>query len=224
MANFNDSASLGVILDRLPNIPHDEQLSQPAGSNACGAYVLTASLATLVGWPNNWQIGYGGQVRVILAQDTFAVAAGKVFQVTGILPPPGEDIVPPDGGYNSPAAMAKVAYDFGLDVVINVTHEAYEALGALYPNELQNCLNVAGVEVLLNAEYSNDIADNALQLLCVDNGFGGLHFVARGSNGLYYDPATGVRSLDWGDPQLMTFVINSGYAFSGLWLVLTLPE
>jgi hypothetical protein len=33
-----------------------------------------------------------------------------------------------------------------------------------------------------------------------------------------------VRSLDWGDPQLMTFVINSGYAFSGLWLVLTLPE
>ncbi|NEY26833.1 hypothetical protein G4V03_01615 [Escherichia coli] len=221
MANLNDNLQLDFILDQLPNIPHDEQLSQPAGSNACGAYVLTAALAALVGWPNNRQISYGTQVRIILAQDTFAVAAGKVFAVTGILPPPDEDVVPPDGGYNSPAAMAKVACDFGLEVVINVTHAAYAVLGTLYPNELQNCLSVVGAEVLLNAEYSNDIGESELQLLCVDNGSGGLHFIARGSNGLYYDPATGIRTLNWGDPTLAAFV-ESGYVFSGLWMVISL--
>ena len=102
-----------------------------------------------------------------------------------------------------------------------MTHAAYAVLGTLYPNELQNCLSVVGAEVLLNAEYSNDIGESELQLLCVDNGSGGLHFIARGSNGLYYDPATGICTRNWGDPTLAAFV-ESGYVFSGLWMVISL--
>lgn len=48
-----------------------------------------------------------------------------------------------------------------------------------------------------------------------------LHILARGSDGLYYDPATGVRNNDWGNPTAEQFKPLSDYTFAGLWLVIS---
>ncbi|BAP56715.1 hypothetical protein THII_2418 [Thioploca ingrica] len=59
------------------------------------------------------------------------------------------------------------------------------------------------------------------QIICVNSG-AGLHMLGRGSNGDYYDPATGTLNNNWGNPDAPGFGGATGgmYEFTGLWLVL----
>ncbi len=218
MPNLTSSASLNLLLSQLPDPV--AQLTQPPASNECGAYALTATLAAFAPWPESTTITYQSNTNVINQYDDFITAKDKIYGLTGILNPNGGPNVA-SNGYNSPAAMGKVAMDFNHTASVSVTTEGLIALGALYPNEQVACVAVVGPQhVHTDANYA---APNAgeVQLICVTSGLHALHILARDSDGLYYDPGTGIRDNDWGDPTVDKFKQESGYEFAGLWLTIS---
>lgn len=218
MPNLTTSIPLNLLLGRRPN--PIAQLTQPPFSNECGAYALTAALAAFALWPENTIIAYGENNNVIVQDDDFVSAKDKIYGLTGILNPDGGDNVA-GGGYNSPAAMAAVAMDFAHTVSVNITAAGLYALGALYPDEQAACVAVVGAANVHTDGVYVDPADGQVQLICVFSGPQALHILARGSDGRYYDPATGVRNNDWGNPTAEQFEAFSGYEFAGLWLVIS---
>ena len=218
MPNLTTSIPLNLLLGQLPDSVG--QLTQPPASNECGAYALTAILAAFAAWPESTIITYLGNTDVISQDDDFVTAKSKIYGLTGILNPNGGPNVIA-GGYNSPAAMAAVAMDFNHTASVSITTAGLFALGALYPNEQAACVAVVGpLNVHTDANYAAPNEEQA-QLICVVSGPQTLHILARGSDGLYYDPATGLRDNDWGDPTLAAFEQDSGYEFAGLWLTIS---
>ncbi|MFA3763038.1 hypothetical protein V1951_22680 [Yersinia sp. 2544 StPb PI] len=218
MPNLTTSISLNLLLGQFPNPV--SQLTQPPLSNECGAYALTATLAAFALWPESTIITYGENNNVIQQDDDFINAKDKIYGLTGILNPDGGANVA-GGGYNSPAAMAAVAIDFARVVSVNITAAGLYALGALYPAEQAACVAVVGEPNVHTDAVYVEPAHGQVQLICVASGPQALHMLARGSDGLYYDPATGVRDNDWGNPTAELFEQLSGYEFVGLWLVIS---
>jgi hypothetical protein len=218
MPNLTTSIPLNLLLGQHPNPVN--QLTQPPASNECGAYALTATLAAFAPWPESTIIIYKDNTDVITQGDDFVTAKSKIYGLTGILNPAGGPNVA-GGGYNSPAAMAAVAMDFNRTASVSITTEGLIVLGGAYPDEQAACVAVVGPEhVHTNANYA---APNAgeVQLICMTSGPHALHILARDSDGLYYDPGTGIRDNDWGDPTVDKFKQESGYEFAGLWLTIS---
>ncbi|EEQ10320.1 hypothetical protein ymoll0001_210 [Yersinia mollaretii ATCC 43969] len=218
MPNLTTSLPLNLLLGRLSN-PVGE-LTQPPLSNECGAYALTATLAAFADWPESTIITYQENTNVIHQSDDFIHAKNKIYCLTGVLNPDGGANVA-EGGYNSPAAIAAVAMDFSLKASVNITTAGLFALGELYPHEWSACEAVVGEQNRhIDAVYT-DPYDGQVQLICAVSGPQELHMLARGSDGLYYDPNTGIRNNDWGNPMLSLFQQHSDYEFAGLWLTLS---
>ncbi|HEY8036682.1 MAG TPA: hypothetical protein VIF37_13970 [Methylobacter sp.] len=208
------------------------QMAQ-AQANGCGAYALVAAAAAFGNPPvaENTAIAYNGNNAQLTPADTFPLLAGKVYALTGILNPsralnPLAPELVAANGYNSPAAMAQIALTLGRQVIVNITQFGFESLSPLYPNEQERCTAVVGVgnvrvgtaAVPVNYAVSQP---NETQIVCVQNNLGGLHMLARGADGNYYDPADGSLGNNWGDPDSGGFNAASNYMFTGLWLVLS---
>ncbi|EEQ05490.1 hypothetical protein [Yersinia bercovieri] len=218
MPNLTTSIPLNLLLGQLADPVG--QLTQPPFSNECGAYALTATLAAFADWPESTIITYLENTNVIYQVDDFVTAKTKIYGLTGILNPDGGANVANEG-YNSPAAMAAVAMDFTRTASVSITTAGLFALGMLYPHEQVACEAVVGQQnVHTDADYT-DPNVGQVQLICVASGPQALHMLARGSDGLYYDPATGIRNNDWGNPTLAEFQQQSGYEFAGLWLTIS---
>ncbi|MDD5411405.1 MAG: hypothetical protein PHF31_08325 [Methylobacter sp.] len=211
------------------------QMTQPAGSDECGAYALVAATGAFGNPPvaANTVIAYNGNNQLLSPADNFHQLATKVYVLTGILNiqrlidqrPIIPELVAANG-YNSPAALAQVAMTLGRAVTVNATQAGFALLNPLYPGEYARCVGVVGagsVHVGTGMAPVNYAAPQPgeTHIISVQNGGGGLHMLARGSDGNYYDPGNGSLGNTWGDPTLPGFNAASGYTFAGLWLVLS---
>jgi hypothetical protein len=207
------------------------QMAQ-AQANGCGAYALVAATGAFGNPPvvADTPIAYNGNNAELTPADTFPLLAGNVYALTGILNPSrlvnqaAPELVDANG-YNSPAAMAQIALTLGRQVNVNITQLGFEILDPLYPGEQERCTAVvgAGNVHIGTAEAPVNYAaaqPGETQIICVQTNFG-LHMVARGSDGNYYDPGNGSLGNDWGDPDAGGFFAASNYTFTGLWLVLS---
>jgi hypothetical protein len=236
--NYGDNTMPNITLATLAGINGlngGNQVAQmtQAQLNGCGAYALVAAAGAFGNPPVavNTNIAYNGNNQQLTAADTFPQLAAKVYALTGILNPlfppiPANPELVPNNGYNSPAALAQVAVTLGRHVTVNITQAGNAALSPVYPGEYGRCVAVVGggnVHVGTALAPVNYAAPQVgeTHIISVDNGGGGLHMLARGYDGNYYDPGHGTLGNNWGNPTLPGFNAASGYTFAGLWLVLS---
>jgi hypothetical protein len=234
-----------ITLGTLGGIPGVNQaaMTQPAGSDMCGAYALVAAVGAHGVFPVAANLAYndaGPQPvnlnAAINVADNYHQLSAAVYSITGILnnAPPGPagavvpELIAAGGVYNSPAAMAQVARDLNRTVQINALAPGFAFLNALYPGAQARCTAVVGAANVNTAAgaYAPPGAA-ATQLVCVSTaplGTGvGLHWLARGSDGNFYDPANGTIANPWvaaAAPMALNTPVGP-YFFTGLWMEIT---
>ncbi|MEM1182496.1 MAG: hypothetical protein AAGM22_29380 [Acidobacteriota bacterium] len=227
---------------RQPRINGEQQPS-------CGAYSLTAALAAHEVLPLEagrrrlvFQTGETLRISEVLAGFSYHQTAQRFFNLTGVLNPkrvtaPGaqEPELQPSGGFNSPAALASIALGFGLEVRIRIHQCALASLGQMFPGEEERCIAAVGEDQIERIwigggdQFIDLPGDEQTQLICAATN-SGLHWVARGSNGAFYDPSNGEvwDGEDWDLNNPAGFGglhFNPIYQLTGLMLVLgPLPE
>ncbi|HTN17118.1 MAG TPA: hypothetical protein VL092_05525 [Chitinophagaceae bacterium] len=205
--------------------------------NACGAYAVIGAVGAFNVFPMAVPLTYANagpqpvnNASATLLADGYHQLSAAAYVVTGILndaiPNPPAAVVPElltaGNVYNSPAAMAKVAMDLGRPAPqINAQPVGYAQLNFLYPGETPRCTGVVGAGQVNTAAgaYAAPAAAHT-HIVCVQVHGGGLHWVAQGSNGLFYDPGDGSLNNAWapvntGDPM------GPNYTFAGLWMVIS---
>lgn len=223
-----------VTLAGIPGV--DQAAMTQNNANACGAYAIIGAVGAFTVFPRIAHLAYANagpqavnnQSATALADDYHQLSA-SAYTITGILnnaiPHPPAAIIPElltaGNVYNSPAAMAQVAMNLGRAAPqINAQPAGYAVLNSLYPGETGRCTAVVGapnVNIVAGA-YAAPLALQA-NVVCVQVAGGGLHWVAQGSDGFFYDPANGSVNNAWapvntGDPM------GAFYTFAGLWLVI----
>ncbi|AUP80213.1 hypothetical protein [Flavivirga eckloniae] len=227
-----------ISLVTLAGIPGIDQAAMTQNDpNACGAYVIIGSVGAFGIFPLVTDLAYTNEgpqevdnaSATALADDYHQLSA-KAYMVTGILnnniPEQPAAVVPEllaaGNVYNSPAAMAQVAIDLGRPAPqINAQAAGYAFLNVLYPRETPRCVEVVG-DANVDIDAGDYAAPGAGQThaVCVQVNGGGLHWVAQGSDGQFYDPDDGSLNNNWepvhtGDPM------GVNYAFTGLWMVIS---
>lgn len=211
------------------------EMTQPSETDQCGAYATIAAVGAHGCFPMNAQLAYQvdsfktiNNASKIECSYTYHQLSSAVYQITGILNKPANrygpvrpELKPHGKGYNSPAAMAKVAIDMGRPAVkINVQAASFSILGNLYPGERTRCEAVVGANNFnADAEHYSTPKDTETHILCVQSG-NEWHWVAQGSDGNFYDPIDGSLSNTWMSPANGGDEIGS-YTFAGLWLVIS---
>jgi hypothetical protein len=225
-----------ISLITLVGIPGVNQAAMTQNNpNACGAYAIIGAAGAFGIFPRIANLAYanaGPQVvnnnAMTALPNTYHQLSAAAYTITGILNdnmaaiPVVPELLAAGNVYNSPAAMAQVAIDLGRPAPhINAQPFGFANLNALYPGERARCVGVVGagnVNVAAGAYAAPGL--NQTHVVCVQVVGGGLHWVAQGSNGLFYDPADGSLNNNWapvntGDPM------GPNYAFAGLWVVIS---
>ena len=222
-----------ISLANLVGIPgvNAAAMTQP-NPNDCGAYAIIGAVGAFGVFPMAVPLAYQnagpGVVNnnsAVAAPDNYHQLSAAAYIITGILNPPvGAVPVAPElngagNSYNSPAAMAQVAIDLGRNPPqINTQAAGYANLGALYPGARARCEGVVGVaHVSVTAGPYSRPTNDFTHIVCVDTG-AGLHWVAQGTDGNFYDPGNGTLHNVWAP-------VNTGdamgpYTFTGLWMVI----
>ena len=227
-----------ISLANLAGIPGVDQAAMTQNNpNACGAYAIIGAVGAFDVFPLVADLAYANagpeavdnQSASALADDYHQLSAAA-YTVTGILNdnipnPPGAvvpELLAAGNVYNSPAAMAQVTMNLGrVAPQINVQAAGYVLLNTLYPGETPRCTGVVGagnVDVAAGA-YAAPGA-NETHVVCVQVNGGGLHWVAQGSDGQFYDPADGSLNNAWA-PVNTGDAMGANYTFSGLWMVIS---
>ena len=223
-----------ITLATLNGIPGVNQAAMTqVNPNACGAYAIVAAVGAHGVFPFNANLAYasaGPQAvnlnAAVAVADTYLQLSTQVYGVTGILNnaagvvPVVPELLAAGNVYNSPAAMAQVALNLGRQVSINVQAAGFIALNVLYPGEQARCVAVVGAGNV-NVAAGVYAAPGALEthVVCVSTG-GGLHWLARGSNGDFYDPGDGTLNNNW-NPVNANDPMGLHYTFTGLWMVIS---
>lgn len=223
-----------ITLLTLAGIPGVSQLTMTQNAaNNCGAYAIIAAVGAHGAFPQAAALAYanlGPQAVNNNANtnllDGYTQLSAAAYTVTGILNnnaaviPVVPELLAAGNVDNSPAAMAQVAMDLGRPAPqINVQAAGFANLSAMYPNEQARCNMVVGVgNVNVAAGLYAAPGVNATHVVCVAVA-GGLHWLAQGSDGNFYDPADGSLNNAWapvnaGDPM-------GAYTFTGLWMIIS---
>lgn len=201
--------------------------------NACGAYAIIGAVGAHGVFPRTRVLAYANpgpeqvnNIAIIGILDNYTELSAAAYRVTGILNiprwsrPVNPELFAAGNVYNSPAAMAKVAIDLGRPAPqIKVQAPGLKFLTDLYPNEQARCTAVVGlanVDVAAG-NYARPHL-NETHVVCVSLANGGLHWVAQGSDGNFYDPGNGSLNNAW-DPK-QTGDQMGVYIFTGLWMVI----
>lgn len=227
-----------ISLITLAGIPGVNQAAMTQNNaNACGAYAIIGASGAFGIFPRVAHLAYanaGPQAvnnnSAIALFDTYHQLSAAAYTITGILnnaiPNPPAAVVPEllaaGNVYNSPAAMAKVAMDLGRPAPhINTQAAGFAHLNALYPNERARCNGVVGA-ANVNVAAGAYAAPGAqfTHVVCVQVIGGGLHWVAQGSDGMFYDPADGSLNNPWA-PVNTGDAMGANYVFAGLWMVIS---
>lgn len=219
-----------VTLGGIPGV-NQETMTQ-VGANECGAYAIIGAVGAYGVFPVVEALVYGNPGPQLVANnsattlaDNFTQLSTAAYAITGILNnaagvPVVPELLTAGNVYNSPAAMAQVAINLGRpNPQINVQPTGFIPLSARYPGEQARCTGVVGA-ANVNVAAGNYAAPGpaATHVVCVSVG-GGLHWVAQGSNGNFYDPANGTINNIWA--PVNTGDLMGPYTFTGLWIVIT---
>ncbi|NET16867.1 MAG: hypothetical protein F6K08_30660 [Okeania sp. SIO1H6] len=225
-----------INLNTLRGIPGvDKDAMTQNNDNACGAYAIIGAVGAFEVFPKVATLAYANHgpeevnnTAQIANNNNYHQLSAAAYKVTGILsnkglnqPPVKPELLKAGNVYNSPAAMAKVAQDLGRQVQkINVQPDGFGPLNRIYPGARPRCEGVVGqANVIVDAGNYAAPGQQQTHVVCVNNGTGGLHWVAQGSDGKFYDPANGSVNNTWnpiktGDPM-------GYYYFAGLWMVIS---
>jgi hypothetical protein len=223
-----------INLITLAGIPGVNQAAMTQNNpNACGAYAITGATGAFGIFPRVANLAYANaglqavnNLSATTLADNYHQISAAVYTITGILNnnmaavPVVPELLTAGNVYNSPAAMAQVAIDLGRPAPqINAQAVGFANLNALYPNERGRCNAVVGAGNVAVAApaYAAPAAGNT-HIVCVTAG-GGLHWVAQGSDGLFYDPADGSVNNAWA--PVNTGDAMGAYTFAGLWIVIS---
>lgn len=119
--------------------------------------------------------------------------------------------------------MAQAAMNMGRPIppLVKAQTAGFDQLVKLYPGERQRCNDVVGAaNVKVDAGDYAPPSPDATHIVCVNVVGGGLHWVAQGSNGNFYDPGNGTTNNAW-NPVNTGDAMGANYTFAGLWLVIT---
>jgi len=224
-----------ITLATLAGIPGVNQATmKQTGPYNCGAYAIIAAVGAHGAFPQAAALAYANGGPQIVNNnanthlaDNYTQLSAAAYTVTGILNnAPGNPVVPEllaaGHVYNSPAAMAQVAMNLGRPAPqINAQAAGFANLSALYPNERARCNGVVGaVNVNVAAGPYAAPAANATHVVCVAVAGGGLHWLAQGSDGRFYDPDDGSLNNAWA-PVNTGDAMGPHYTFAGLWMSIT---
>ncbi len=227
-----------ISLANLAGIPGVNQAAMTQNNpNACGAYAIIGAVGAFGVFPLVVNLAYanaGPQVvnnaSVTALVDNYHQLSAAAYNITGILNnnipvPPGAvvpELLATGNVYNSPAAMAQITINLGrVAPQINVQAAGYVLLNTLYPGETPRCTGVVGAgNVNVAAAAYVAPGANETHVVCVQVNGGGLHWVAQGSDGQFYDPADGSLNNLWA-PVHTGDAMGANYAFSGLWMVIS---
>lgn len=171
-------------------------MTQPYGSDQCGAFAFVAAAATFGKLPASKTIGinFGAENNkrvqreaTLNKTDNFAELASKIYVVTGIMSHDGT--VAEHDGYNSPAALLSVAMQFGLKVELFVTEKAKEDFTALSKQEYHWCeLELKKENKTIQTDHGDIvIGANQIALTLMTTFNGTYHWIARSSDNTYFD-------------------------------------
>lgn len=164
----------------------------------CGAFGLTAicNAFGLLPTQNIVELRHRNRIAVLAPSLTLIEAAEEIYRITGDLMSTGGHSQ--EGEYlNSASAISYVAKQLGLRVTLNVSEKIIIDLDEVFPGELVYCAEVADMFI------KNDVYDlpspDECQLVVVATFDNGYHWLAVGSNGVLYDPATGKVHCNWAE-------------------------
>ncbi len=224
-----------ITLVTLAGIPGVNQAAMTQNNpNSCGAYAIIAAVGAHGGFPMVANLAYanvGPQAvnnnAVTAVINTYHQLSAAAYTITGILNnaagvPVNPELLAAGNVYNSPAAMAQVAIDLGRPAPqINVQAAGLPSLAGRYPNEQARCTGVVGApNVNVAAGNYAPPGVNETHVVCVAVAGGGLHWLAQGSNGNFYDPADGSLNNVWA-PINAGNPMGANYHFTGLWMVIS---
>ncbi len=232
----------------MPNINFN--VAQPFGSNACGAYALTAALRAIPSVANvNYPVTlYHSTPRtriltpfiVVNGTEADHALASKIYRITGDLQilgafTPGMTVTYEDGPdlENSPSSIAYVAKQFGLTVTVNTIANAVQAatpcqqlangLLSKFTDEVRRCMLSATV----NAPGGNG---STTGVNYTDPQPNEVHLLCvKKGNSMhwltrgangFYDPGTGNIDATW-TIAADGAMSGGGYDFTGIWIALT---
>ena len=212
--------------------PVAADIKQPKGSSLCGAYALVGAVGAFGNNINDKTLHYddSGPESVSRTGNLKGVTnvhdrSNVVYQVTGILnnSPPPELIQEGKDLGNSPAAMAEVGLQLGMRVDIHAQKPAMAQLLKIYPGAERRCIKAVGEEHAdSNAgPYAPPGESETHMILVQRKSNDNMHWLAQGSDGMFYDPIDGSTTHTWQPKNFLDHLRKSDYVFLGLWLVVS---
>lgn len=225
-----------INLTTLSAIPEVNQIAMTQVNAATsGAYAITAAVGAFGVFPQVAYLSYGAlqlsgsvyNTAVTALDNNYQQLSSAVYQITGILNnniPHHPPILPEyidANGYNSIAAMARVAIQLGRPApIINAQPAGYGQFNIAYTTDFSNCYELVGNHnVDVSANIYTSPTESSTHILLVNN-MVNPHWVVQGSDGLFYDPADGSLNNDWGTTSSFGEKLGPKYIFAGIWIVI----
>ncbi|MBT0664691.1 hypothetical protein KI809_10310 [Geobacter pelophilus] len=198
----------------MPNLSFSEKQTKDLN---CGAFGLTAicNAFGLLPTKNIVELRHCDRIAVLAPSLTLTEVAEEIYRVTGDLMPTGG--YSQEGEYlNSASAISYVAKQLGLRVTLNASEKIIIDLEKVFPGELMYCAEVANQMFINNDVYDLPSPDEC-QLVVVATFDNSYHWLAVGSNGVIYDPATGKAHCNWAE-------LTATYERLSVWLSFSLTQ
>lgn len=123
-------------------------------------------------------------------------------------------------GFNSVSGLVKIAQELGLNYVVNVAKDSIVTNLPIYSTEKGLVKKLGGI-VNESAVYKKPLSQHH-HLICVLEDNFPTHWIALGTDLIYYDPRHNTNNTSWDITQSHKTMSNYNlYAFSGLWIDLS---
>jgi hypothetical protein len=213
-------------------MPDIKAIGEQVG-NSCGAFSLAAVANALNKVPvvgiENKTIAYIPDDRKTKTKRQISldsslqpdVFAKKIYQLTGNLNEQTFQYLEEQTqlGFNSVSGLVKIAQELELNCVVNITQNSRVRSLSIYSTEKDLVKNMGGI-VNENAVYEKPLPKHH-QLVCVLEYNVPTHWIALGTDLIYYDPRYNTNNTFWDITQSQIITSNSMYTFSGLWIDLS---
>jgi hypothetical protein len=148
--------------------------------------------------------------------------AQEIYQLTGNLNEQTFQYLeePTKLGFNSVSGLVKIAQELGLNCVVNVAKDSRVTNLPIYSTEKDLVKKLGGI-VNENAVYNKPQSQHHHLICVLEKGYP-THWIALGTDLIYYDPRYNTNNTSWDITQSHKTMSNYDlYEFSGLWIDLS---
>jgi hypothetical protein len=214
-------------------MPDIQAIGQQVG-NSCGAFSLAAvanalnkvpasgiQKKTIDYTPDDKKIGTKRKTSFDPSSQP-STFAQEIYQLTGNLNEQTFQYLEEQTklGFNSVSGLVKIAQELGLNCVVNVAKDSIVTNLPIYSTEKDLVKKLGGI-VNETAVYKKPQSQHH-HLICVLEDNFPTHWIALGTDLIYYDPRHNTNKTSWDITQSHKTMSNYNlYDFSGLWLDLS---